>query len=439
LKRQKSRRQFHHYNNGLIIVAKRYKVNEQEGKIRIFGGQIVNGLQTVKSIYNAVVTKEVSLEEIEEDCVVQIKLISTPDADFVSRIVRSTNNQNSMSPRNLRSNSREQKVLRTGFTLLNPKWFYQLKEAEWESLTGEDARFFEQVVGYKASAFKPEPTRKYGRVIDNQDAAKAWLAFIGFADQSGDRVTHYFGDDKVYEQAFGSRPSAQYWRDFAISLDWDKQRESSLEHQQGHPAQYLLAYFIWRFVSGFIPSPQKYREQALDEGVAAGKISKASGSFTTLPKDQDEYLACNQNYQTWRVMANMKELLVEASSQVLARKYGPLDQFVCEKLLGSFEAAIFAKEGDIREIACSSATTSDLNKEQVFGRIFRMLHFVSQQFWEDKKDQLLSTSRLRTVLVNRSAAAAFKTMLWEVDRRAGLDKAWKPGGVTFLNSLPPLP
>jgi len=439
LKHQKSRRRFHHYNNGLIITAKSYKFNDQEKKIRIFGGQIVNGLQTVKSIYNAVATNEVSLEDIEKDCVVQIKLISTSDADFVSRIVRSTNNQNPMSPRNLRSNNPEQKLLRMGFALLDPKWFYQLKEGEWDSLTGESAHFFEQVVKYKASAFKPEPTRKFGRVIDNQDAAKAWLAFIGFADQSGDRVTHYFADDKVYEKAFSSRPSAQYWKDFTKSLDWDKQREPGLEGEQGHAAQYLFAYFLWRFLSAFIPSPQKYREQALDEGVSAGRISKASGSFTTPLKDQDEYLAGNQNYQTWRVMANMKELLLEAATQVLARKYGPLDQAVCEKLLSSFEAAIFAKSGDTREAALFSASAPDLKKERAFGRVFRMLHFVSQQFWESKKDQLLSTSRLRTVLLNRSVANDFKRLLWEVDLRAGLDKAWKPGGVTFLDSLPPLP
>lgn len=435
---QKSRRQFHHYNNGLIITAKRYKINDQEHKIRIFGAQIVNGLQTVKSIYNAVVTKEVALEEIEKDCVVQVKVIATPDHDFVSRVVRSTNNQNPMAPRNLRSNSREQKVLRTGFALLDPKWFYQLKDGEWDSLTGESAHFFEQVVGYKASAFRADPTRKYSRVIDNQDAAKAWLAFIGFADQSGDRVTHYFADDKVYALAFGSRPTIQYWRDFTKSLDWDKQREAGLERVQGHPTQYLLAYFLWRFVSRFIPTPQKYRELALDEGVAAGKINKSSGSFTTSSKDQDEYLAGNRTYQTWRLMANMKELLVEATAQVLARKYGPLDETVCEKLLDSFEASVFAKSGDIRDLAISSATASDLKKELVFGRVLRMLHFTSQQFWEDKKEQLLSTSRLRTVLVTRSAAEAFKTMLWQVDQRTLLDRPWKPEGTTFVDSLPPL-
>jgi hypothetical protein len=137
-------------------------------------------------------------------------------------------------------------------------------------------------------------------------------------------------------------------------------------------------------------------------------------------------------------MANMKELLVEATAQVLARRYGPLDEGVCRKLLASFEAAVFNKTGDIREIASLSATTSYLKDEQVFGRILRMLQFTSQQFWEDKKEQLLSTSRLRTVLVNRTAAEAFKSMVLEVDQGIGRDRPWKPEGISFLNSLPSL-
>ena len=438
LKFQKSRRQFHHYNNGLIIIAKNYSISEKENCVRLHEAQIVNGLQTVKSIYNAIATKEVGVAELEKDCVVQVKVITAADADFVSKVVQSTNNQNPMAARNLRSNNREQKVLRRGFALLTPRWFYQLKEGEWKSLTSEGARFFEQVVGYRQSEFKPEPTRQFARVIDNQDAAKAWLAFIGFADQSGDRVTHFFAEDSIYERAFSSRPSNQYWVEFSRSDDWDKGRTEKLEMQQGHAIQYLLAYFLWEFVNGFVPSPQRYREQALDEGVRAGKISKASGSYTTPPRDQDAYLADNRTYQTWRLMANMKELLVESASQVLCRKYGPLNPSDCENLLKSFEADRFRESGDIRGVAQSAAVVPDLGRDQVYSRIFRMLHHVAQQFWEDKKQQLLSTSRLRTVLVRREVAAEFKSMIWQVDQRVGLDRPWKPEGVTFLDSLPNL-
>lgn len=118
LKFHKSRKQFHHYNNGLIIVAKSYSVHEKEGKVRLQEAQIVNGLQTVKSVYNGVATKEVSLMDLENECVVQVKVITSADADFVSKVVQSTNNQNPMAARNLRSNNREQKVLRKAFAQL---------------------------------------------------------------------------------------------------------------------------------------------------------------------------------------------------------------------------------------------------------------------------------------------------------------------------------
>jgi hypothetical protein len=438
LARSRSRRRFHHYNNGLIVVAKTYSLRDDETKVILAEAQIVNGLQTVKSIYNAVASKEVELGDLDSECVVQVKVIRTDEADFVSGLVKATNNQNPMAARNLRSNNREQKTLRTGFDALTPRWFYQVKEGEWKSLTSESARFFEQVVGRRPAEYRPEPTKQFARLIDNQDAAKAWLAFIGMADFAGDRVTHFFSDDAVYEIAFKSCPTIEYWKAFGESLDWDHGRAGMLGSSQGSASQYLLAYFVYQFVNRFIPSPQKYRELALNEGVKSGRIAKASGSFITTERDQDAFLAENRTYQTWRLMANMKELLAEIVTQVLVRRYGPLDGDVSSSLLRSFEAADFVVAGDIRESAQAAASAAELAKAQVFGRILRMLHHVSQQFWEEKKQALLSTSRLRTMLLKREIAASLKDLVWQTDERVGLDKAWKPEGVSFLRSLPAL-
>ena len=438
LTRVKSRKRFHHYNNGLIVVARSYSIRDDDSRVALVDAQIVNGLQTVKSIYNAVASKEVALTDLEAECVVQVKVISADDVDFVSEIVKATNNQNPMAARNLRSNNREQKALRAGFNALNPKWFYQVKEGEWKSLTGESARFFEQVVGRRPAEYKPEPTRQFARVIDNQEAAKAWLAFIGMADFAGDRVTHFFSEDKVYDIAFKSCPSEDYWLSFGLSLDWDHGRDSQLSSAQGSASQYLFAYFLLRFVNGFIPSPQRYRELALDEGVKSGRIRKASGSYVTSERDQDAFLAENRTYQTWRLMANMKELLVEVTAQVLVRKYGPLKESTCDSLLASFEAPDFVLSGDIRETAQAAAFAAELSKAQVFGRIMRMLQYVCQQFWEDKKQVLLSTSRLRTLLLKRDIAASIKDFVWQTNERVGFDRPWKPEGSTFLDSLPAL-
>lgn len=432
LAHHKSRKNFHHYNNGLIVVTKRNIIPKDGSKVRLVGAQIVNGLQTVKSIYNAVSMKEVTPEQLERDCVVQVKAISTTEPEFTSQVVQSTNNQNPMAPRNLKANNREQKVLRTGFASLTPRWFLQVKEGEWESLMQEGGRFFKQVVGYPVADFKPEPQKRRGRVIDNQELAKAWLAFTGFADLAGEQTSHYFATQEVYEMAFQMRPTGEHWRKFAEATDFNTDRRQTLERQQAGASQYMLAYLLWQFTKGFIPSPQQFRRDALDEGVKANKIRKSSGEVISSDSEQDAYLAENATYQTWRVMNNMKELLVEVASQILAKKYGPLEPSVCTKLLQNFDAKDFLTTADVREVAQSASNSSDLSTDAVFSRIFGLLRYASGQFWEEKRKVLLTTFRIRLMLLRRDIAADFKGVVWEVDKRRMLDKAWKPEGKTFI-------
>jgi hypothetical protein len=191
-------------------------------------------------------------------------------------------------------------------------------------------------------------------------------------------------------------------------------------------------------VNAFVPSPQRYRELALNEGHLAGRIKKASGSFTSTEREQLDYLADSDTYQTWRLMANMKELLAECVSAVLARRYGPLLGETCTKLIYSFEVDQFRSSADIREVAQRASQIGELKADEVFGRVLRMLHFVCEQFWERRKQQLLSTSRLRTYLLKREMSALVKTLVWEYNGRLNLDCVWKPQGKTFIDSLPTL-
>src|SRR5208282_1312167 len=120
-----------------------YRVRDDQSGVRVSGAQIVNALQTVKSIYNAVTMKEVTFDQLTKDCLVQVKVIRVDDQMILgSQIVYATNNQNPMAPRNLRANDLEQKTLRSDFAMLSPRWFLQVKQGEWESLTQEQGRFF---------------------------------------------------------------------------------------------------------------------------------------------------------------------------------------------------------------------------------------------------------------------------------------------------------
>jgi hypothetical protein len=448
LSHAKSRRRFHHFNNGLIVVAKSYAIREDKEKkqgeeprrfVHLTEPQIVNGLQTVKSLYNAIASGDVTVEQLRSECLVQMQVIQTGEADFVAKLVQSTNNQNPMSPRNLKGNMQEQRLLRAALAALSPSWFLQVKEGEWDSLTDEGGRFFEAIVGQSMAAFKPNPRVKRGRVIDNQEAAKAWLAFVGFADRAGDRVTHFFADPDIYDLAFSRRPTDRYWSAFADRTDFDKGREDGLEYSQGDASQYLLAFALLEYVKAFVPSPQRFREQALNEGVKAGRIEKHSGAFVSAPSIQEAYLADNTTYQTWRLMSNMKELLVESVAHILARRYGPLTRDTCWSLLNAFDLNGYVSSADLKEAAANAPSRSDFALSEVFGRIFSLLKFVATQYWEEKKKTLLSASRLRTYLLRRDVAKEFKEQIWDTNGRARLDKPWKPEGVTFTGSLPEVP
>jgi len=439
LRGAKGRKRFHHYNNGLIVVANGVSFRDGNTQVRIGNPQIVNGLQTVKSIYNAVTGKVVSRQDLENECLVQVKVIQTNDPDFVSTIVYSTNNQNPMAARNLKANNREQKFLKTAFANLAEGWFYQIKQGEWVSLTGEEERFFKPVIGVSPAHFRSDPQKKGSvRLIDNEDAAKAWLAFIGYSDKAGDRVTHYFSDDEIYQLAFTKCPSDEHWNRFRQLEDFDKDRDETLVLQQGHVHQYLLAHFLWEFTKFFIPSPKDYREEGLQEGVRAGKIKKSGGSIVSTSQEQDSFLSDNSTYQTWRLMSNMKELLVEAAARLLAQKYGPLEKAVCQQLLCAFDAKGYLHTGDVRSVARNARQATDLPADAVFSRIFGLLKFASSQFWEDNRQRLAATSRIRTLLLRRDIAAQLKKKLDETNQRKSLDQVWKPGGKTFLESLPKL-
>jgi hypothetical protein len=268
--------------------------------------------------------------------------------------------------------------------------------------------------------------------------AKAWLAFIGFSDYSGDQTAHYFSDERTYQLSFSTTPLSDHWKNFINATDFRPLRDNSLSSQQAVASQYLIAYFIWDFVRHFIPSPAQYREDALNEGVKEGKIKKSSGSIISSPNDQETYLADNTDYQTWKLMANMKEVLLETVVYILSKRYGELDASFCDKLLHSFEISEYCNSADCKSVAETARNESDFPDDKVFSRIMKLLRYVSGQFWEDKRNQISATSRVRRFLFRPDLIADFKKKVNEILDRKGLDGGWKHPGKIFIETLPDL-
>ena len=124
------RKRFHHYNNGLLITCKSYSIDKTRQRLTLSGPQIINGCQTVRAICEAYeALTPVEQQDFRDRTRVQVKIIRTTDLDFIGELVVSTNDQNPMKPRNLKSNfkrterhSEEFQELATKLVLSTERW-----------------------------------------------------------------------------------------------------------------------------------------------------------------------------------------------------------------------------------------------------------------------------------------------------------------------------
>ena len=116
-------------NNGITIICDSVDpvTDPDNPHIKIKNMQIVNGCQTSSSLAKA--AKEGSLKK---DSRVLLRIYQTGDIELVSKIVLTTNNQNKISGRNLRSNDLVQSDLQKGFELYG--LYYERKPREFDQV-----------------------------------------------------------------------------------------------------------------------------------------------------------------------------------------------------------------------------------------------------------------------------------------------------------------
>jgi hypothetical protein len=135
-----TREEFRFLNNGVTVVCKSYtKPSGNKPYFRVIEPGVVNGLQTVYALQEAYQKLgNADKEHFEKSCFVLVRLLQEQSIRDLSRMVRATNTQNPMQPRNLVSNHSEQIIFEKLFAGLG--WFYERKEGAWDAYAADHRR-----------------------------------------------------------------------------------------------------------------------------------------------------------------------------------------------------------------------------------------------------------------------------------------------------------
>ena len=254
-----SRREFRYLNNGVTIICQGYRApKENRYCFTITEPGIVNGLQTVISVTETYDNlSQIEKQDFEENCFIMVRLLNTRAVKDINLVVTATNNQNTMEPRNLRSNTPEQIVYEKLFYELG--WFYCRKQGSWEAFIADPKRW-RTLPTAKKSDFTVKLTNKTKyKKIDNEEIAQAWMAFIGFSNIAVHEKSKLFDRDSYYEFIFLSRPTQVA---YDSNFQFAKLKLNTI-NQAPEPSLLLVAYLIRQFAKSVTLSARENYNQAL--------------------------------------------------------------------------------------------------------------------------------------------------------------------------------
>lgn len=418
VKHSRGRREFKHLNNGITLICASFrKVSRPSGAvIRVTQPGVINGLQTVKSIHDAFdELTEREKEHFATECEVLVRLHTRQAVDDYKELVKSTNNQNPMQPRNLRSNDPEQIYFEQLFSELD--WFYERKEGAWKAFQSDSA-LWGSLRGKRVAHFKSQQTNLV-RSVDNLEMAQAWLSFIGFSNEAIHNKRDIFSDDRFYDLVF-KRRVMRHGFDYGLSFTNPAVRTEALEEAPS-PASLLLGQLLREVADGLTPS----RKQNRDEAVKRLRIEGLK------KEDQDARLVQDGGYIRGLVLAGAKYLFVDFCGFILFRALGSeVYEQAPRLLLGRSMRPMF----ESRDLGTFEAViaSDDYQPDDVFAVLWALYNYcleniVEQASWRQQFEQAAVRSRFNYSEYNRRALFAQLENLDRVYQKRPLPQPWSEG------------
>ena len=423
-------RRFHLLNNGVTISATNCSFSTDHLQVTLHNPQIINGCQTVISIFRAYnqISNEFKLRNFTEKCYVPVRIIQTQDPDLLAEVVTASNNQNKMSPRNLRSNSRIQRVLQQKFGQLTHGYFYERKDGEFKS-----------IMEYAPSNFKPRyyQYNNRHRAINNEILAKAWLSFIGFSTDASEKIKafEFIDDGGRYEWLFERSPAPEDWGMVALGPQVPF-NEENFEPYPPEPVQYLLSYLIFEFVKAHLPSPRTNRTECVKRLKDTRQIADDSSA-----EDINRALMKDEEYVLNQILYNMKEVIVELYAWILIKAYGPLNADTADKILQLPGLRDLYAAPNFKPFV-DDLRRADLLENPEDNVLFTCFEFIKESVtrWKSTHEQEYSASQRRIRYLHSDKVVEqmkdFLSKTNENTKRFAYE--WKRPQIDFLHSLPEL-
>ena len=233
------------YHNGLTILCEQANMNSD--KITISGYSVVNGCQSLTSLYD-------HRSNVTDDLRIMVRLIELPpDHELAEKVTHHSNNQNRINARDLQSNSIVQRRLQNEFSSNYPREvFYRIKRGEPSLAT---------------------------QVVDNDEAGRLLLAF----DLKQPWVCHqtYKILDELHADIF-ARPEVNADRILAIVTI----REVISSIMDDVEDQLLASYRLTQYLLLFLV------REALELDRLGKEFCQDPGRFLSRPRGRERIRAC---------------------------------------------------------------------------------------------------------------------------------------------------
>jgi len=373
-----SRREFELLNNGVTIVCSTYqKPSENRASFRVRQPGVVNGLQTVMALHEAYsALPQDQKHDFERNCFVLVRLLGPRAVDDVNKVIRATNTQNPMQPRNLRSNDSGQIFYEKFFAELG--WFYERKEGAWNAFAADPQRW--RTLPNKKKKDFGRPIRK----VDNETLAQTWLSFIGFSDQAVHEKRYLFDADKFYDIIFLRRTTRH---GSACDYHLDQMPPGELL-PSAPPPKLMLASFLAHQFARQVPLTAAENRQASCDRLGLDPKSLSREELDSALFEDDEFLLA-------QVLNGMSYVFVDTLGYVLFKALGENVHDCGERLLEteSFRCVWTDFQWDEIKVRARNEEADSNDLLPVVWSVFR--HVISELIGGAWKDSYL-TARNRT-------------------------------------------